>query len=308
MSEAPAATQTPTAGQSISLVLGSGGARGYAHIGVIEELRAQGFAIDSIAGSSMGALVGGVHAAGKLDAYRDWSLRLARLDILRLIDISFRGGGLIKGNRVIRVLRELVGDVAIENLPIRYTAVAVDLDAQSEVWFTQGPLFDAIRASIAIPTIFRPHRHRGRLLVDGGLLNPLPIAPTLRDDTDATIAVDVNGPDEPLPGFPASQTKPASEKKSMRMSRARRFGVWRQRDIEGPREPNMVELFSRTLDTVQEAITRLRLAEQPLDLLITIPRNACAFYDFHRAIDLIELGRQRTREALARWQRPQLLP
>ena len=182
----------------ISLVLGSGGARGYAHIGVIEELIAQGFDIRSIAGSSMGALVGGVYAAGKLDSYRDWVLPLARLDVLRLLDITFRGGGFIKGDRIIKALSEHVGDVAIEDLPISYTAVAVDLDAHREVWFSSGSLFEAIRASIAIPTVFRPHRYRGRLLVDGGLLNPLPVSPTLRDHTDATIAVDVNGPAEPL--------------------------------------------------------------------------------------------------------------
>ena len=182
----------------ISLVLGSGGARGYAHIGVIEVLLAHGFDIRSIAGSSMGALVGGIYAAGQLESYRNWVLPLARMDVLRLLDLTLRGGGFIKGNRIIRVLREHVGDVLIEDLPISYTAVAVDLDAQREVWFSRGSLFDAIRASIAIPTVFRPHRYRGRLLVDGGLLNPLPVSPTLRDLTDFTIAVDVNGAEETL--------------------------------------------------------------------------------------------------------------
>ena len=187
----------------ISLVLGSGGARGYAHIGVIEELIAQGFDIRSIAGSSMGALVGGIHAAGKLDAFRDWVLPMARYDVFKLLDITITGGGFIKGNRIINAMREQVGDVNIEDLPISYTAVAVDLDAHREVWFSRGSLFDAIRASIAIPTIFRPHRYQGRLLVDGGLLNPLPVSPTLRDHTVATIAVDVNATPEPLDGSPA---------------------------------------------------------------------------------------------------------
>jgi NTE family protein len=187
----------------ISLVLGSGGARGYAHIGVVEELIAQGFEIRSIAGSSMGALVGGIHAAGKLDAFRDWVLPMARYDVFKLLDITITGGGFIKGNRIINAMREQVGDVNIEDLPISYTAVAVDLDAHREVWFSRGSLFDAIRASIAIPTIFRPHRYQGRLLVDGGLLNPLPVSPTLRDHTVATIAVDVNATPEPLDGSPA---------------------------------------------------------------------------------------------------------
>ena len=276
----------------ISLVLGSGGARGYAHIGVIEELLAQGFSIDSIAGSSMGALVGGMYAAGKLDAYRDFVLPLQRLDVLRLIDWTFRGGGLIKGDRISGVLRELVGEVRIEDLSMPYTAVAVDLDAQREVWFSRGPLFDAIRASIAIPTVFRPHRHEGRLLVDGGLLNPLPVSPTLRDLTDATIAVDVNAP--------VDGARPTRRRFAAFLDA---FAERRERSA-APHEPGALELFARSLDVVQETVTRLKLAAQPPDLLITIPRNACAFYEFHRAAELIDLGRTRTREALARWAPP----
>ena len=191
-------------------MLGSGGARGYAHIGVIEELEAHGFAIRSIAGSSMGALVGGVYAAGKLQAYSDWVRPLQRFDVLRLLDWTISGGGFIKGDRIIAALKKLIGDINIEDLPIPYTAVAVDLDVQREVWFSHGSLFDAIRASIAIPTIFRPYRYQGRLLVDGGLLNPLPVSPTLRDLTDATIAVDVNAPSEPLDrDDPAARTASA---------------------------------------------------------------------------------------------------
>lgn len=298
----------PTTRRSISLVLGSGGARGYAHIGVIEELIAQGFEIRSIAGSSMGALVGGVYAAGKLDAYRDWVLGLARFDVFKLLDITMRGGGFIKGTRIINVMREIVGDIDIEDLPIPYTAVAVDLDSHREVWFSRGSLFDAIRASIAIPTIFRPHRHQGRLLVDGGLLNPLPVSPTLRDLTDATIAVDVNGIDEPLDLMleqVIDRPKPATAAPAPTRKRWRRLGSWFAAGEEAGQEmipePGVVELFARSLDTVQETITRLKLAAQPPDLLITIPRNIATFYEFHRAGDLIELGRMRTREALRRW-------
>jgi NTE family protein len=303
----------------VSLVLGSGGARGYAHIGVIEELIAHGFEIRSISGSSMGALVGGVYAAGKLDNYRDWVLPLARMDVLRLLDLTFRGGGFIKGDRIINVLRDLVGDILIEELPISYTAVAVDLDAQREVWFSRGSLFEAIRASIAIPTIFRPHRYGGRLLVDGGLLNPLPVSPTLRDLTDATIAVDVNGPEETLDaaatpllaaGAPRAGDPPKPTADDGRVAKAhKRRGRSLFASLLGAapaaaaavREPSVIELFARSLDTVQETITRVRLAAQPPDLLITIPRNVSTFYDFHRAQSVIELGRQRTREALARW-------
>ena len=331
----PATIEAPT-GPSVSLVLGSGGARGYAHIGVIEELEAQGYAIRSIAGSSMGALVGGIYATGKLGVFSDWVRPLQRLDVLRLLDWTLFGGGFIKGDRIIGVLRELIGDGQIEDLPIPYTAVAVDLDVQREVWFSRGPLFDAIRASIAIPTIFRPHRYQGRLLVDGGLLNPLPVSPTLRDLTDATIAVDVNAPSEPLFALQAATAgaeergaagqatpemlpdgdKPAPIDVGQATYRRRigefvesLIGKREQRVVE--REPGTIELFARSLDVVQETITRLKLAAQPPDLLITIPRNTCAFYEFQRAEELIAIGRQRTREALARWQhvkRPQVWP
>ncbi|MBU6200062.1 MAG: patatin-like phospholipase family protein [Xanthomonadaceae bacterium] len=259
--------------KTVSLVLGSGGARGYAHIGAIEELLAQGYAIRSVAGASMGALIGGVYAAGKLDAYRDWARGLQKFDVLRLLDWTFRGG-LIKGDRIIVRLRELIGDVAIENLPIPYTAVAVDILAQREVWFTRGPLFDAIRASIAIPTVFRPHHYEGRVLVDGGLLNPVPITPTLRDLTDCTIAVDLNAAPDDI----ASASPP-----------------------DANTDPGLLETFARSLDAVQATLTRFKLAAQPPDLVVSIPRTACAFYEFHRAPELVELGRARTRAALAQW-------
>jgi NTE family protein len=325
----------PNGPLEVSLVLGSGGARGYAHIGVIEELAASGISVRSIAGSSMGALIGGIHAAGKLDAYRDWVLPLQRFDVLRLLDWTLSGGGFIKGERIVGVLRDLIGDIAIEDLPIPYTAVAVDLDAQREVWFSRGSLFEAIRASIAIPTVFRPYPYEGRLLVDGGLLNPLPVSATLRDLTAATIAVDVNAPAEPQrPGLsapdasggsdhgaagqatpemlPGGGTQPPSEL-ALAGYRERIAGFvdsLMPRHADGQasapagHDPGVFELFSRSLDLVQATITRLKIAAQPPDLLITIPRNACAFYEFHRARELIELGRVRTREALARWAPP----
>jgi NTE family protein len=308
-------------GLAISLVLGAGGARGYAHIGAIEELLAQGFDIRSIAGSSMGALIGGIHAAGKLDLYRDWVKPLQRFDVLRMLDWTLSGGGFIKGDRIIGVLKDLIGETDIEDLPLAYTAVAVDLDAQREVWFSSGPLFDAIRASIAIPSVFRPQHYRGRILVDGGLLNPLPVSATLRDMTDCTIAVDVNAPAEPLDGEVPAQDRGMAGQGSPEIADGDGAGAaasgYRERiaafieSIHGKRErtprtsePGAFSLFERSFDIVQETITRLKLAAQPPDLLVTVPRNACAFYEFHRAAEMIEIGRQRTREALSRWQPP----
>src|SRR6185503_7407485 len=131
--------------------------------------------------------------------YRDWVSALAKMDVLKLVDWTFSGGGLIKGERIIGTLRELIGDAQIEDLPLAYTAVATDLDREREIWLTRGSLFDAIRASIAIPTVFRPHPLHGHRLVDGGLMNPLPLTPLLQSPSDYTVAVNVNGPPEALP-------------------------------------------------------------------------------------------------------------
>jgi NTE family protein len=168
---------------TVSLVLGSGGARGLAHIGVIQWLTENGYDIRSISGSSMGALVGGIYATGKLEAYADWVSALERMDVVRLLDPSFGRAGLFKGERIITVLRELIGDCLIDDLAVSFTAVATDLATGKEIWLREGKLFDAIRASISIPLIFTPFDCGGRRLLDGGIVNPIPIAPTLNDTT-----------------------------------------------------------------------------------------------------------------------------
>src|SRR5882724_10810375 len=184
---------------TVSLALGGGGARGLAHIGVIRWLTENGYIIRSIAGSSMGALVGGIYATRKLDVYAEWVLAIERMDVVRLLDPAFSRAGLFKGERIIGVLRNLIGDCAIEDLPMSFTAVATDLGTGEEVWLREGKLFDAIRASIATPLIFTPFYHGGRELLDGALVNPVPIAPTLNDTTELTIAVNLCGPIESRP-------------------------------------------------------------------------------------------------------------
>ncbi|WP_276489247.1 patatin-like phospholipase family protein [Ectopseudomonas mendocina] len=177
--------------KKVALVLGSGGARGYAHIGVIEELQERGYEIGCIAGCSMGAVVGGIFAAGKLREYREWTESLDYLDVLRLLDVSFRLGA-IRGERVFGRIHEIVGDVDIENLNIPFTAVATDLTNQQEIWFQEGCLHQAMRASAAIPSLFTPVIQGKRMLVDGGLLNPLPIVPVVSSHCDLIIAVNLN--------------------------------------------------------------------------------------------------------------------
>lgn len=192
----------------VALVLGSGGARGYAHIGVIEELERRGYDIACIAGCSMGAVVGGIYAAGKLDQYRDWIQSLDYLDVLRLVDVSFRLGA-IRGEKVFGQIRNIVGEINIEDLRIPYTAVATDLTHQQEIWFQEGCLHQAMRASAAIPSLFTPVMQGNRMLVDGGLLNPLPIVPVVSSHCDLIIAVNLNATHQNGYQLPVIQRAPA---------------------------------------------------------------------------------------------------
>ena len=180
--------------QTVSLVLGSGGARGLAHIGVIKWLEENDYEVKSIAGCSIGAMIGGVYAAGKLDELEEWMCSITKMDMANLLDISWGNGGIFKGDKVIDTLKDLIGDKQIKNLPIPFTAVAADMITQKEVWINKGSLFDAIRASISLPLFFTPVKHKDKLLIDGGVLNPVPIAPTFDDHTDLTIAVNLGGP------------------------------------------------------------------------------------------------------------------
>ncbi|NCO19418.1 MAG: serine protease [Gammaproteobacteria bacterium] len=297
--------------KSISLVLGSGGARGLAHIGAIEALREAGFRIESIAGSSMGALVGGMYAAGKIDMYTDWVCTLEQSDVFRLVDWTLSGGGLIRGDRIINRLRQIVGEVQIENLELDYTAVAVDIEQGRELWLDHGPLFDAIRSSIAIPGLFTPHRYRGRLLVDGGILNPIPVAPTLRCLTDLTVVVNVNGQQSKshadrnvrarseASANAHSKSDADSDDKGM-LERLRRFFnglIDRDQDSEDD-APGLVAMLIKSVETMEAVITRQHLAVFQPDIVIDIPRDAAMVHEFHRARELIELGRTRTIEAV----------
>jgi NTE family protein len=285
------------AGKSISLILGSGGARGLAHIGVIQWLVENGYEIRSIAGSSMGALIGGIYAAGKLDVYAEWVTRLQRMDVLRLLDPTLHQAGLIKGDRIIGVLRELIGDCAIEDLPISFTAVATDLDTGKEVWLRKGSLFDALRASISTPLVFTPWQFEGRTLLDGALVNPIPIAPTLNDTTDLTIAVSLSGADldQPLP----PEAEPAANGNGYRQRIAAFF---RRSTPEAETEPKLglIDVAFAAMDTMQNTIARLKLAAYSPDVIVEIPRNACHYHEFWRGRELIRLGRERAAAALAR--------
>jgi NTE family protein len=292
--------------KTVSLVLGAGGARGLAHIGVIDWLTENGYEIRSIAGSSMGALVGGIYAAGKLDIYKHWVTALDKGDVLRLLDPNLGLSGLFKGMRIIETLRGLLGERDIEDLPISFTAVATDVEGQKEVWLSRGPLFDAIRASIAVPLVFTPHKVNGRRLLDGSLVNPLPIAPTLRDQTDLTIAVNLSGPpEEALSSPPPPRARPARAVAGNRYRERIQAFIDELQDRFRSEEAaeqdwSYFDIIALSMETMQNTITRLKLAAYTPDVTITIARDAARLFEFYRAQELIELGREKAARLLER--------
>jgi len=288
-------------GEPVALALGAGGARGLAQIGVIEALQARGIRIVAVAGASSGALVGGAFAAGKLEALREWMMGTNRIGMLRLLDPGFGRSALFTGDRLVRRLREVVGEPRIEDLPVDFTAVAVDLMRQREVWLRRGDMWNAVRASFAIPGVFTPFEVHGRELVDGGLLSPLPIAATRMSDAHRLIAVDMHGWPQRPPGAPAVD----SEKDEATQGRIAR---WIDEHFEDDgdenstgapeRELGFAELMARSLDTMQAQISRVQIALDPPEIVIRIPRDACEFYEFWRGRELIEIGRRETDKVL----------
>jgi len=279
------------AGKKISLVLGSGGARGYAHIGVIEALEALGYEIVSVSGSSMGALIGGVYACGKLAEYKAWVLGLQPLDVAGLLDVAWDKRGVMSGSKVFERLDELVGTTTIESLPIAYTAVASDLNRGKEVWFKNGDLLTAIRASIAIPSVFTPVEIDGMLLVDGGVLNPLPVAPTMSDRSDLTVAVSLHGPDTDAgEAFEPKRYDSLVERFASKAKDALKRGLKLQDQLHA------FSILDQTFDTMQRSLTRYRIGGYPPDVIIELPKNICGTFDFHKAGRLIEAGRAAVQE------------
>jgi NTE family protein len=305
----------------VALALGSGSARGYAHIGVIDELHDRGYQIVGIAGSSMGALVGGLQAAGRLDEFADWARALTQRAILRLLDPSITTAGVLRAGKILDAVRDILGAATIEQLSIPYTAVATDLLAGKSVWLQRGPVDEAIRASIAIPGVIAPHVIDGRLLADGGILDPLPMAPISAVNADLTIAVSLSGSEtigdhEPGPrpttewlnrmlnSTSALLDFPTARAVLNRFGASIPEGDEVAENAEGSGEPPEVpklggfEVMNRTIDIAQAALARHTLAAYPPDLLIEVPRSACRGLEFHRAAEVIDIGRTLAARAL----------
>jgi NTE family protein len=321
----------------VALALGSGGARGYAHIGVIDELRDRGYQITGIAGSSMGALVGGLQAADRLDEFADWARSLTQRAILRLLDPSIMAAGVLRAEKILDAVRDILGDATIEELPIPYTAVATDLLTGKSVWLQRGRVDEAIRASIAIPGVIAPHVLDGRLLADGGILDPLPMAPISAVNADLTIAVSLSGSETLADQEPESRLTTDWLNRMLRSTSAlfdsasarslfNRFGLAdpdfeadAEVDAEADEDPTdssddepevprlgSFEVMNRTIDIAQAALARHTLAAYPPDLLIEVPRSVCRGLEFHRAAEVIEIGRALAAQALDKLDSPPL--
>ena len=283
-----------------ALVLSGGGARGIAHIGVIEELEQQGFTISSVAGTSMGAMVGGVYALGKMEEFKQWMLSVDKKLVFKMVDFSFSTQGLVKGDKVLKTMREFISDANIEDLSIPYTATACDLLNEKEVVFRTGSIYNAIRASIAIPVVFTPVSSNKHILVDGGVVNNIPVNNVARTEGDTLIVVDVNAH---IPPKTLELSKKQSlEKESIYRKKIEAFQshLKKRYPVERKEHLSYFNILDKTIGLMMYQMAQQSLKNYSPDLLISISRETCGTYDFFKAEELIELGRITVREIFAK--------
>ena len=278
--------------KDIALALSSGGARGLAHIGVIEELESQGYRITSIAGCSMGALIGGVYAAGKLEEFREWMKTVDKKKMLELTDFSLSLNHIVKGTRIIKAIMEFVPDVLIEDLPIPYCAVATDWISGREVVIDKGSLFEAIRASISLPTFYEPVRRDGMILIDGGVVNPIPMNRVKRHEGDLLVAVDVSGHDYKAQW--EKTIKLTERQKHDKSLKAKLLDMIIPDNIEF----NYYTLLSRTSSIMIRQNSLLMAQLTKPDILIDIQMSRYGSFDYDKSERLITIGRNKARKAL----------
>ncbi len=251
----------------LGLALGSGSARGWAHIGVVRALEEYGLRPQVVVGASVGALVAAAHASARLGALESWVCTLTQREVWRLVDTRFRGGGVMSGNRLMDEIARHVGDPRIEELELRFAAVATDLHTGEEVWIREGPVMAAVRASSGVPGLFTPTWYLDRWLIDGGVVNPLPVSVCRALGADVIIAVDL--------GRPPSEGDPAALRQTT---------------------PSLLEAMASAVNIMQDSITRSRLVIEPADLVLRPNLNHFQLMDFHRATEAIEIGRRHVRD------------
>ena len=296
----------------LGLALGSGSARGWAHIGIVHALAERGFVPDVIAGASVGALVGAACAAGRLEALEQWVCTLTQRDVWRLVDTTFRGGGVMTGNRLMDAIAHAVGDAPIESLPIAFGAVAADLYTGEEIWLREGPYMAAVRASSGVPGLFAPTWHAGRWLVDGGVVNPVPVSMCRALGAEVVIAVDLSrsvtnaakraqrlaqqaaGNGHVGNGTPAHGPEAAASEEGVAI--LKKWSGLVDGLVESFRsrrtEPGLLEVMSSSVNIMQDRITRSRLALDPAELVLRPDLTDFQLMDFHRAREAIDIGRK----------------
>jgi NTE family protein len=302
----------PRTRPTIGLALGGGAARGFAHIGVMRTLLKHGIVPDVIVGTSIGAVVGGCYAADKLDPLEDWGRKLTKRGMMRYLDVSFSGSGLISGKVLAEPLLAALGDERIEKLPIKFAAIATEFDTGHEIWLTHGRLCDALQASYALPGIFPPVRLGGRWLVDGALVNPVPVSAARALGARVVIAVhlnaDLSGRGTVIANHGSNEgdeapLAPRSEQPPVRRSGFTELlsgGHSLLRAVFGSSErPGIPTIMVEAFNVMQDRITRARMAGDPPDVLIAPKVGPIGWFDFHRAADAIQLGVQATEKALA---------
>ena len=278
--------------KDVALVLSSGGARGLAHIGAIEELEAQGYRITSIAGCSMGALIGGVYAAGKLEEFRDWMKTVDRKKMLELTDFSLSLNHIVKGTRIIEAIMEFVPDVRIEDLPIPYCAVATDWKSGREVVMRKGSLFESIRASISLPSFYEPVQRDGMILIDGGVTNPIPLNRVVRHNGDLLVGVDVSGHDYK-----------AQSELQHEIAEKRKHSTSLSQQILNKLIPDNIDfnyytMLSRVSSIMIRQNSLLMAQLTKPDVLVDIQMARYGGFDYDKSEKIIAIGRQKTQQAL----------
>lgn len=283
--------------KNIALVLSSGGARGFAHIGAIKVLEQQGYNITSVAGTSMGALVGGIYASGLLAQFEEWVSTIDKMEVLRLTDVTISNRGLIRGKKIIEKIKEIVPDRNIEDLRIPFCAVATDILKGKEKVFTEGDLYDAIRSSISIPTFFQPFQIGEDFFVDGGLVNPVPINRIKRHENDLLVIVNVNA-DIPPEHKKEPEEKPADNNY---LNKIRSIQAKLSKEIPRSNKDRigLFNLSNRSIGIMLRQIVDLTLVNHQIDITINVSRESFEIYDFYKAGEIIKEGERATLKALS---------
>ena len=277
--------------ENIALVLSGGGARGIAHIGVIEILEKRGYKISSISGASMGALVGGMYAAGKLEEFKEWMCSLDKMKVFSLVDFTFSSNGLVKGDKVLNAIKEFVPDINIEDLKIDFSATASDITNHKEIIYRTGSMYEAIRASIAIPTVLKPVIKDGSVIVDGGVMNNIPIENVKRKNGDLLVAVYVSA-DIPPVKLQISK-KDEKQQKSVYLEKINEFyqQLYKVSPKSKKEKLGYFTLLEQTFNSAAMKLAQLTIEKGSPDILVNISRHTCGTYDFYKAAELVEIGR-----------------